>query len=506
MVSGLVQWIATSPRWLVQINWDAGSYLHQIAAGNLVWSSPTWTAHAALQYFYLIACALARLVHATPADGFRLLNAVCFAICVVAIVHVGVKVTHSRRWAVLCAALWATAFVTQFLTFTLEDNIVFLTPAVLLGGLCALRCDRWGSIESLLAGLLAAAALALSIQGAIYLFPPLFLAAFVPRRGATPGRRTLDSALVVLGFCVGLTCFVLFFLASSSLTWRQSLAHLFARPTSTFPQSKAALAVQLFDVKAALRTVGIATSLHIFQNHRPWTSAAALVDLGAATMTVQAALVVVTALRARRSGHFAAFFFAVMLFGMTVLTALYRDVEYAYLKRTDFVPMVLVFLVMSVVGATDLSVRGRRLFGALLGILLMWQVITGLRWRGHEVSTYETLDATVLGRSTPGYHGLPPEGSFLRHFRSLRQANRSACRFIFDLSDVQHGRWNPDLSGVIWSELPHHAVLISPQAMRAWPRPLVAWDPGQAKAALVGCEWLSDAAQSRLGLVAAPAW
>lgn len=31
VAAALLQWIATSPRWLVHINWDAGFYLHHVA-------------------------------------------------------------------------------------------------------------------------------------------------------------------------------------------------------------------------------------------------------------------------------------------------------------------------------------------------------------------------------------------------------------------------------------------------------------------------------------------
>jgi len=505
LAAALLQWIATSPRWLVHINWDAGSYLHQVASGSLVWSAPTWTAHAGLQYLYLAACALARVFHGTPADGFRLLNAGCFALSAAAMADAGVRLARSRLLAALVAGIWGTAFVTQFLTFTLEDNIVFLTPGVLMLWLFAARFERWRSRDSLASGVLAAASLLLSIQGALYLLLPLYLALALPRPGGTLLRRVGDAALVVLGFAIGLGCFALFFAAISSLTWRNALAWLATRPTSTFPTTRAGLVTQLLDVKGSLRTVGIALSLHLFRNRQPFASPAALVNLGAVTMAIQVSMVAASTWWALRTKRWAPHLFAVLLFGMTLLTALYRDVEYAYLKRTDFVPVLMAFLVLAAAGATTLSARKQRALTVALAAMLAWQVATGLRWRSHEVATYETLDNTVLGgRRTPGYHGLPPEGSFLRHFRLLREHNPHACTFVFDLADVQHGRWNPDLSGTLWSELPRHYVLVAPSAMNTWPRPLRALDPGQASGTLSGCEWLSDSAKHRLGVAVVP--
>ncbi len=501
IVAGLIQWIATAPRWLVQINWDAGSYLHQIAVGTLVWSSPTWTAHAGLQYLYLAACALVGVFHHTPADGFRFLNTVCFAVSAGILADAGLRLTRNRLLAGLLVGAWATAFVTQFLTFTLEDNIVSLTPAMLMLWLCAVRLQIWGRRESFIGGLLAAAALLLSAQGVLYILPPIYIAALLPRSGVTRRQRGADLLLVLAGLAVGITCFVLFFRAVSSLGWRPALAHLFARPTSTFPETRGALVTQLLDFGASLRTVGIAVSLHVFHNRLPFASPAALIGLGAATLTAEILLVVVATFRAIRTGRWTAHLFAVLLLAMTVLTSLYRDVEYAYLKRTDFLPMFLVFFIMASAGSR--ASLARKLLGTCLAAIVVWQVATGLGWRGHEVATYDTLDRTVLGRSAPGYHGLPPQGSFLRHFRSLREANPRACTFVLDFSEVRLGRWNPDLTGSIWSEIPRHEVLVAPAVMAGWPRPLHAIDPARAKKTLAGCEWLSEAAKRRLGIAVA---
>jgi hypothetical protein len=203
-----------------------------------------------------------------------------------------------------------------------------------------------------------------------------------------------------------------------------------------------------------------------------------------------------------RTRRWTAHLFAVIFLLLMLLTSLYRDVEYAYLKRTDFLPVLLAFFIMAWLGPAARLTRGRKLLAAGLGLLVLWQVATGWRWRSREVASYETLDMTVLGRRVPGYHGLPPEGSFLRHFRSLRKGNPKACAFVFDAGEVQHGRWNPDLTGSIWSELPKHLVLAGPGQMGGWPRPLDTIDPGQAKKTLTGCEWLSEAARRRLGMPA----
>jgi hypothetical protein len=502
MLAALLQALANSPRWLVHINWDAASYLHQAASGNMRWSSPTWTAHALLQYLYLAACAPVRWLGGTPADGFRFLNVLCFGATAAVLAAAAQRLLKNRVLAALAVGLWATAFVTVFLTFTLEDNIVFMVPAALLFALFACRVERWRWRDSVYAGLLASASVLLSVQGLLYVVPTFFFLLALPRPAGLV-RRIADGAAAGVAFVAGIALFVGFFLVLCRLPWRQSLVHLMTRPTSTFPASKTALVAQLLDVTASLRTVGIAASLHLFRNSRPLTSPSALVALGAAVMALQSAAVVASAVRARRSRSWLPFLFASVLFGMTVMMSLYRDVEYAYLKRTDFVPMLSAFWIVAVLRDLRLPAGWRRIVTGTLGLALIGQLATGLAWRGHEVASYQTLDTTILGRRLPGYHGLPPEGSFLRHFRDLRRANPRACSFVFAFDEIAQGRWNPDITGTILSELPKPKVVVSPAVMKSWPRPLEALDPAIAKGSLLGCEWSSPAAQKALGLAPA---
>jgi hypothetical protein len=133
-----------------------------------------------------------------------------------------------------------------------------------------------------------------------------------------------------------------------------------------------------------------------------------------------------------------------------------------------------------------------------LALLVAAQAFAAWRWRRAEAASYATLDESVIGRRVPGYHGIPGEGSFFRHFRTLRQANPSACAFVFDASEVAHGRWNPDITANIWSELPAHYIIGNPAEMGTWRRKLRVLDPRSARTVLSGCEWISPAAQRTL--------
>ncbi len=98
----------------------------------------------------------------------------------------------------------------------------------------------------------------------------------------------------------------------------------------------------------------------------------------------------------------------------------------------------------------------------------------------------------------PGYHGTA-DGAYLRHFRGLRRQHPEACAFVFDLDELAHGRWNPDITGLLWAELPSHIVLAAPSTASTWPRPVRTLTPDEARGRFSGCEWLSEAAKRRLG-------
>jgi hypothetical protein len=499
LLAALFGWVAQSPRFLVHINWDAGSFIHQIANGGVHWSSSPWNSHFSMQYTYLVFFWVARLVGGTHIDGARLLDACCLAAIAALLADAGLRIAGSRLIAGLVVGFWASAFVDQFLVFTLEDDFVFLAPAAGILWLCAVRAEKWGARESLLAGLLAAAAWLTSIQGMIYVFPPLYVALVLRPRETPALRRVRDASLTLVALLVGAIGFALFVSATSALPLRQALSVLFSRPEpSQFPKTTAETIKLLADVSGSLKTLGVAASLHLFANRLPFASTFWLAGLGGLVLLVEMAGFVAATLWAFRRRCFAPHLFVTMLLLFTVLTALYRDVAYAYLKRTDFAPLLVAFLFIVSAPALATSTRLRKIAVLALALVVAAQAFTGWRWRHAEAGTYVTLDQTVIGKRVPGYHGVPGEGSFFHHFRALRQAHPSACAFVFDASEVTHGRWNPDLTGSIWSELPAHFIVGNTAPMSAWPRKLRVLDAQSARKALSGCEWISPAAQQSL--------
>jgi hypothetical protein len=497
LLVGVFGWLATSPRMLVHINWDAGSYFHQIANGTVTWSSPPWNAHYGMQYVYLVSFWVVRLVGGTCIDGARLLNACCLATIAIFLSDAGIRLARCRWVAALAVAFWISAFVTQFLIFTLEDNIVFLAPAAGVLWLCTVREAKWGAVESLLAGFLVALATLMSIQGVIYVLPPLYVGVVLCGRQVSWLRRTRNAGYTLLALLIGMIGFACFISTTSALSAQQALSPMFFRPTSSFPSTTTAAVDLLLDVSGSLTTIGTAASLHVFSNRIPYSSRMVLAIFGAAVLFVQVGLLVVSTSWCYGQRRWGPHMLAASLLLFTMLTALYRDVPYAYLKRTDFAPLLAAFLFASLARFLP-SARPRRVAGAVMTLVVAAQLLATWSWRQAEAKTYITLDKTVLGRAIPGYHGVPGEGSFLRHFRALREANPSACAFVFDASEIAYGRWNPDITANIWSELPSHYIIGNPSQMATWPRTMRVLDPRSASKALSGCEWISPAARHTL--------
>ncbi len=502
LAGALLAWLATTPEALVHINWDAGSYLHGIASGRIDWHHPPWNAHFALHYLYLPATWIASALGGTPADGFRLLGAVCFAASSALVADATWFLSRSRPLAGVLTAVWATAFVTLFLIFTLEDNIVFLTASTCVLWLCAVYRHRWSWKAAALAGLLGACAALLSLQGVLYVAPPLYLTLFLRPPGLAWRRRGIEAAALLGACALGILAFVAFIAATSRLSTAQLLDILLSRPQpSQFPESRAEILALLTDWRGSLRTVGLALSFQLFQNRIvPATPEAIL--LGTAALVVELGLWLFTTVWLVRRKEIAPHLFAATLLLFTILTSLYRDVEYAYLKRTDFLPLLGVLLASAAIGPTFANARARPglkwgLAGAL-ALLVAQQSASALLWRTQEVASYATLDNTILQGRVPGYHGTA-DGSYLRHLRAIRQQHPEACAFVFDLDELAHGRWNPDITGLLWAELPSHVVLAALGTASTWPRPVRTLTPDEARGRFGGCEWLSEAAKRRLG-------
>lgn len=500
-VASLV-WVLTSPALLVHINWDAGAYLHDIASGSLTWSDKPWNVHFVLHYLYLLATWTVQPFGGTPADGFRLLDAVCSGLTFVLILHACLRLTRCWALAFLCAGLWLTAFVTMFLVFTLEDNLVYLTPAAVFLWLCATRHAVWSWREALAAGACAAAATLVSAQGVLYVAAAVYVT-LVPRpRRVKAARRLGETALVIVGVLATTTLCVLALAATSRLTTRQLGDTLLAGPDPTeFPQTLAEIKRQATDLDGALRTLGLGVSYQLFRNRLPSADPDHVSTIGAMFVGGLTAVWVATAAIAYRWRRWAPHVFASTLLLVSLLTAPYRDVEYAFLKRTDFLPLWLAPLAASLLAVLRPG-RWRRSAAAAVGAIVLYQASTALAWRSSEVRGYATLDGTIVGRAAPGYHGTP-EGSFLRHFRAIRRRWPHACLYVFDASEVASGIWNHDVTGSLWSELRNHQVVGDPLELGAWRRAVRVLSPAVALAT-PECAWRSEATRLRLGPGAMP--
>jgi hypothetical protein len=486
-------WGLSAPALLVHINWDAGGYLHEIASGKLDWSSKPWNVHYLLHYLYLLGVWTAAPFGGTPADGFRLVQAASAGVTFGLLLDACRRLSGSWWVAALGAASWLTAFVTIFLVLTLEDNLIYLAPAAAVVWLLATRHAVWSWREALASGACAAVATLISAQGVLHLFPALLVTLVLRPRAVRWPRRLAEAALVLVGL-LGATALIILALAATSQLGARALAEiLLAGPNETeFPQTGAEILTLATDTSGALRVLGIGFSYQLFANRLPFAAPHELKTIGRLLLGALVCVWVATGVLVHRRERWAPHVLASTLLLLTLLTAPYRDVEYAYLKRLDFLPLLLAPLAAALLAALPAR-RWRHAGTAALAALVIAQAALAATWRHHEVRGYPTLDKTVVGRPVPGYHGTP-EGPFLHHFRRIRERFPDACEYIFDITEVAPGQWNHDVTGSLWSELPDHAV-IGEEAAR-WLRPPRAIAPTDPRATRA-CAWRSPAARAR---------
>jgi hypothetical protein len=498
--AALVNWIATSPAALVHVNWDASVYLHGIAERSLLWKTAVlWNAHYALTYVYVPIVALARLLGGTTMDGFRLVNSIFLALGAAMLADLFLRLLRARLVAALFVAAWLTAFVTAFLIFTVEDNIVFLTPAIAVMRLCVLRAETWRMRDAVAAGLLVAAAELLSVQGVLYIAPAIYVTVVLRPRGVGLLVRLRDLVLLFAGLFAGWVLCLLLLAATTTHTLRELASQLFVRPDTAGFNAMVNLKAVLLDVQGSLRSLGLAVSYQLLRFRAPFADPA-LVRMGGTLLAFELLLWVGATVLSWRRRTFAPHLLASTLLLFTLLTAIYRDVDFAFLKRTDFLPILLFLTAAASLGPALGNLRVRIAAAGLVGGLVAWQLATDLIWRAREVAAYPTLNASHKTVIAPTYHGVPNVGSYFRFYRQIHRANPGACLYVFDFSEIMWGRWNPDVTGQLWSELPNHLVVGDPAVMARWRQRVRVKRVREIKASLRGCEWISPAARRALDL------
>jgi hypothetical protein len=500
-------WVLSGPAVVPVINWDAGAYLASFAMGTSNWSSVPWNNHMGVSQEYLIGCWLAKLFGGTTTDGFRLLGAVFFAAAFVTIADTLRILTRSYLLAALLALAWATSWVNLHYHLIVEDNMFFLAPAAGVLRICILRSGNWRWRDSLICGALVTLAFLGSWQAAPYLMVPMWAAVLAGRQRRL-WMRVRDTLLVPGAAFATLMLWAGFSVVTSELTWRVLKAVIFSRPSPSFlPQTTAGL-MHILKHAVIFDTLGTGVAYHLTFSAYQLSAQPPLstVTMGVLALLFQVALFVGLTFWSWKRRELPMHLLAGMLLLFTLVTSLHKDLAtYAELKRFDFVPLFLVMLAGTVLGAAQLK-RGPRLaLTGALALLIVFQTALGLRWARRERASYVTTKPwaelphppnQIFGREGRGWFG---------YFRRLRQQNPQACRFVFVASELDTGWWNFDMVGALYAELPDH-LSIGPPGIPLT-RPLSSWRyhikfatvaDARRKDLVSGCAWLSEDARTLL--------
>ncbi|HZS38895.1 MAG TPA: hypothetical protein VFF06_18810 [Polyangia bacterium] len=454
-----VAWLATGPRVLAVVNWDNGSFMVDLATQAKPWSSPVWNAHFAVRHVYLLGWYVLRPFGGTLADGFRLADAIAFAINAAVIASAASRLARDRVVAAFVTVAWMTAWVNLFLLLTLEDNILFLAPSAGVLWLCALRADRFGVRESAWAGVWAAFACLMSWQAILYLAPAFYCAAIAGPRARKLAERARTTGALFAAFVATLLVWCAVIAATSQLKLGALIVTMFSRPAGNFGVRSP------LDVAGQLRALGVSAGYfitHTAYDPPPWPKQPAA--LAVAVWLLLVGVLAAATLWAWRLRRWTLHVLAATLVLFCAVTPLYRDVEYRYFIRYDFVPPVCALLAAAAWG--ELGERARRrgvrlaVIGALAAMTIA-QTALAARWDHRRLAGYATLPSWIGTHPREAWYGREGQ-SWYGYFRGVRRAHPDACRYVLALDEISDGRWNLDILGALWSELPTHVAVFDP--------------------------------------------
>lgn len=496
----LLAWVATGTRLLTEINPDNAAYVATEAMGWQSYSFPPWNSHFGVGHLLHTGALIARASGGTTIDGFRLVEALFFASACALVADATRRLAGSRLLGGTLTVTWATVWVNAFLLFTLEYNILFLAPGAGILWLCALRLDDWTLRDSMVAGALGALAVLVSWQAGLYLAPACYAALIGGVRQRRLWVRVRDAVAVAATFLATFAGWSVLISTISTQSLGALLRVQFSRPVpAAIPSSPGELLALLADVRSQLTVVGTAM-LYQWQHSCCTLYPVSLSPpaIGAVAMIVILGLFGASTWQSWRTRQGTMHLLAATLVLFTLATAIYRDVEYAYLKRFNFLPLLLVLMVAGALGRwRDRPRRAEWAIAALLIVLTVTQSTLALDWNRRRYDSYPELfdynPAVHTDMGTDERNGQ----SWFAYFRRLRRQYPAACRFIFSLAEVADAKWNVDISATLYSELPTHLVLGDPEAVREWRFPPHVTPAATARAAGLseGCAWVSRDAQ-----------
>jgi len=501
---GLIAWWATCPRWATFLNWDSGVYLWDVARSGPHWVAGGWSSHFAMTQLYAVAAWISLLFGGTAMQGFRLLNAAAFGLTATLLAHTAQRARLSCRLTALIVALWLLSYPTVLDLATVEDNAVFLPSAAALFWLASNRLGQWRVRESLGAGLFSALGMLVSWQAVLYLAPALYIALFLGRPERRLAERCAHGAATLVGFLATLIVWIALVAATTASSFAPLWQSFVTRPEpSLFPTGVDGTLALFGNVSGMSTTIGIATYRMILPGfHLP--SPLALQNIGGVTVAALMAVLLVSVRRLSKRGGGQIYFLAWMLVFFTVATGYYQIAEPDNIKRSDFVPLTIAFLAIAYWRATDgVGVKlGRRLAPLFVLLLVCGEAAGVSHWWHVTMST----PATPHSNWVRGEHPAPAmvrgsQQSWYRRIVEAKQSKPAACRFVFDVREMEAGRWWTEIPALLWSEMHDtHRVLVDRSARLFWQRPahFATVEEFSRDPKLLECSWFSEAALARL--------
>ncbi len=497
---GLVwTWVTTGPAILALINWDNAAYVANSATGRMTWSYPPWNNHFGVHLILWGGVKIARLFGGTDVDGFRLVEAVFFGIACAVMADLLRRLVRDRLLAGLLTGAWMAAWVNLFLIITLEYNILFLATGAMLFWLCVVRVDAWNWRTSIAAGLIAGVGVLVSWQAGLYLAPPFYVALFFGRAPRSPLARARDATLLVVAFALVLNGTALLIGLIGENGVKQAFHVLYSRPVPAYiPSGAKEWAHVITDVRLQAHIIGTSVSYQLAHTCYKLPPLPFSVEVtGFLTYFLIVGLYGFTTWRARRDRRWAMHVVAASLLLFTFFTSLYKDVEYAYLKRFNFLPLLFAISIAGLLGDWSKTAKLRKPIAAVLALAIAAQVGLWWRWDRARLASYPTLPSWIMRWHPPeAFYGRDGK-SWFAYFRSLKRAHPNACRFVLAYEEIMDGKWNNDIDAALWSELPNHVVLGYPGLVRFWrfPPKIYSVDYARKAGLLDACAYVSPDAQ-----------
>lgn len=483
--------LETSPSQLVNLNWDNGGYVADLATTRDYLVRP-WSAHFAIAPLYAAGAAIVRLFHGTIFDGLRLATIFAFTLSGFLIADLVAAITTSALATFGLTALFATFWVNQFLLLTVEDNLLYVPLLVLLFRVSLLREAGFRRRDALLAGAIAGLAYMLSLQALLYIFPALWLCLLArPAHDDAISPRLGNVGLCIVGGVLAIGA-VLVLMSIG----RAELGTLYG--TLVTPPNPPLRMRAPSDWLGAFDALGWAAGLSIQHSaySPPPTYGIGRTNLGLVFLLIVIAYTAWLARRAWRDRSITLGLVALTLVFFTIATPLRIDDGYAYLKRFDFFPACL---------ALSLAFVGKRHARALGGVALFVAAVQlglGLRWAARHRAEYASLPCPPP-QVHPSSTNYGRDGkSWVKYFRDLREAHPQACAFVFDVDEISEGAWWQEIPGALWSELPDHVVLGLKSQVQLWRHPPRMADPRREdrRQWTRPCAVVSCAARARLAI------